>query len=261
MPRQYPALKSHENQTPAYGTFLQINSPEIVEIAARSGLDFVVIDMEHGSFGLDSAVNMIRAAEAGGAAAIVRVPDCSPTPISRILDAGAVGILLPSVETVQQLEAAVAASHYAPRGSRGACPWIRATGHGVVDWNHYTEWAAQNILVIATVETQAGIDNFEQLVKVEGLSAIGVGQFDLSQSMGHAGNHRHPDVLAKQAELCQVARQNGIDIFGAIFDTDSTILEQEVPRWTSLGARLLAIGGDRTTISSEYKNIAASLQR
>ena len=71
-----------------------MNSPEFCEVAARSGLDFVIVDMEHGSFGIEAAVNMIRAVEAGGAAAVVRVPDATRTNILKVLDAGAAVVLV-----------------------------------------------------------------------------------------------------------------------------------------------------------------------
>src|SRR5215218_2010932 len=111
----------------AFGTWAQMNAPEFCEIAGRSGLDFVIVDMEHGAFGIDSAVNMIRAVEAGGAAPVIRVPDASRSGILKALEAGAVGLLVPNVDSKQMAEEIVAAARFAPRGTRGACPCTRAT--------------------------------------------------------------------------------------------------------------------------------------
>lgn len=257
---QNPVLTAYEKSGVAFGTFIQINSPENCEIAAKSGLDFTIIDMEHGTFGIDAAVNMIRAAEAGGAAPFVRIADYAPATILKVLDAGAVGIVVPGIETAQQLKDVIAATRYAPEGTRGACPCVRATGHGLFEWSECTRWASKNIMVVAIVETSAGIANFEELVRVEGLSGIAIGQFDLSQSMGYQGDHEHPEVLKKQAELAAVARQNGVDVMGVIFDADPVKVKKGVQRWTSLGARLISVSGDRFVLASAYNSFAAALE-
>src|SRR5215211_7593517 len=120
-----------QSKSIAFGTWAQMNAPEFCEIAGRSGLDFVIVDMEHGAFGIDSAVNMIRAVEAGGAAPMVRVPDAARSGILKVLDAGAAGVLVPNVDNRGVAEQIVSAAKFAPRGTRGACPCTRATAHGV----------------------------------------------------------------------------------------------------------------------------------
>ena len=106
----------------AFGTFVQIASPENAEIAAASGFDFIILDMEHGSFGIESLVNMIRGVQIGGSTPVVRVPDHSETGIMKALDAGAVGLLIPGVSNAKQAQEVVRATRYAPVGHRGACP-------------------------------------------------------------------------------------------------------------------------------------------
>lgn len=243
----------------AFGSWTQMNCPEICEIQAKSGLDFVIIDMEHGSFGIESAVNMIRAVEAGGSAPIVRLPDHTPGSILKVLDAGAVGIIAPGIETREQMEQVVSAARYAPTGTRGACPCVRATGHGVYDWAKCTEWAKDNILVFGIVETLAGIENYSEIVSVPGLNAIAVGQFDLSQALGYAGNHTHPDVISKQAELAKLARESGTEVLAVIFDSSPEVIASETRRWTDLGARIIAVSGDRFMLASGYQGIAKAI--
>jgi len=253
------ALEAMQTRGVAYGSWTQMNCPEISELQARSGLDFVIVDMEHGSFGIESAVRMMTAIEAGGASSVVRVPEATPATILKVLDAGAAGIIIPNVETPEQVQAVVDASRYAPEGRRGACPCTRSTGHGVYDWNQSVQWARDNVMVIGLVETPLGIENFSKIIGVEGLSAVGVGQFDLSQAMGLAGDHEHPDVLRKQELLVGEAREKGVDIFAVCFASDPGEIETAIRRWRKLGSRFIAVSGDRFMLSAGYGRIAKTL--
>lgn len=240
----------------AYGSWVQMNCPEMCELEARSGLDFVIIDMEHGSFGIESAVRMITAVEAGGATPFVRVGDCTPSTILKVLDAGAAGLIVPGVETADEMRAVVSASRYAPEGTRGACPCTRSTGHGIQDWPDAVAWARENVMIIAIVETPKGIANYSGIVNVEGVSAIGVGQFDLSQAMGLAGDHMNPEVLRRQEALAREAREAGVEVIGVVFSDDADEVRAGIERWKNIGSRMITISGDRFMLSSGYQRIA-----
>jgi 4-hydroxy-2-oxoheptanedioate aldolase len=256
---QNPVLAAFEKRNVAYGTFIQNNSPENCEIAAGAGLDFVIIDMEHGTFGIESAANMIRAAESCGTAPFVRIPEASRATVLKVLDAGAVGIIVPNVESAEQLREVVAATRYAPKGTRGACPCVRSTGHGIVDWETSTAWAEKNIMVVALVETKAGVDNFKEIIGVEGLDIVGVGQFDLSMSLGYAGDHKHPEVVRKQAEMNQLALANGVDVLGVIFESEAAPIRAGVDRLRGQGARFIALTGDRFALADVYRGVASAV--
>jgi len=244
----------------AYGTFAQMNSPEFCEIASKAGLDFVIVDMEHGSFGVDAAVNMIRAVECGGAAPVVRVPDHSRVAILKALDAGAVAVLVPGLETREQAEQIVSATRYAPRGTRGACPCVRGTGHGVHDWNGYVEWASDNVGVMAIIETPAGIANFEEIVSVNGMNAVAIGQFDLSQAMGYGGDHAHPEVRRKQEELARLARKRGVEVISVMFDGAPDYISRETKAWQELGSRINVLSGDRFLLAASIRSMVTAAQ-
>lgn len=256
---QQRVLKVLGDDQTAFGTFIQMNSPEACEIAARAGLDFLIIDMEHGSFGIESAVNMIRATQYAGAAPIVRLEAYSPSAVLKVLDAGAVGIIVPNVESAEQLSEVVAATRYAPSGTRGACPCVRASDHGIWAWSDYTAWSAQNIMVIALVETRAGVDHFAEILKVDGLSAVAIGQFDLSVSMGLAGQYDHPDVIKQQNSMVRQARQQGVEVLGVVFDTEPDLAKRNVERWQGLDARMIAVSGDRFALVSAYQQLGHRL--
>lgn len=243
----------------AFGTFIQINSPETCEIAARAGLDFVIVDMEHGSFGIEATVNLIRAAESSNATPVVRIDEFRRSTVLKVLDAGAVGVLVPNVDSASQLEEVVRATRYAPDGTRGACPCIRASDHGLVPWREHTRWCEENILVMALIETESGLANFDEIIAVPGLDVVAVGQFDLSVSMGYSGQHDHPDVLARQAALIAKARAHGVAVLGVVFETDPTKAQQGVDRWKRLGAEMIAVSGDRFALASAFAALSQRL--
>ncbi len=243
----------------AFGSWCQINSPEIAELTARSGIDFCIVDMEHGSFGIESAAAMIRAVEAGGASSMVRVPDATRTNIFKVLDAGASGLMVPNVEDAATARAIVQAARFAPAGRRGACPCVRATAHGVDDWKDYVAWSAENVVVAVLVETARGLENYDEIIAVPGLTMVAMGPFDLSMALGFDGDWKHPEVRRKQEEMVRKARTHGLDVMASTFDSDPEDLARQVASWKDLGVRLFAVSGDRFMLSSGYKAIVSHL--
>jgi 4-hydroxy-2-oxoheptanedioate aldolase len=243
----------------AYGTWAQMNGPEFGEIAARSGLDFVIVDMEHGSFGIETAVAMMRGIEAFGAATMVRVPDASRTGILKVLDAGARALLVPNVGNAETAREIVSAARYAPVGTRGACPCTRATGHGVDPWQDYIAWCESNLMVAVLIETPEGIRNYDEIIAVPGIDVVALGPFDLSQALGYKGDWKHPEVRRMQEDLVRRARSRGLDVMAATFDSDPVSLREQVDGWRALGVRMFAVSGDRFMLASGYRAIMAGL--
>ena len=118
----------------AVGAMVQTGSPEIAEMIARAGFDFVIVDGEQGPVGVDAATHLFRAIECGGAAPVIRLPDDTPSAIARVLDAGALGAMHPNVLTKEQAGRTALMARYRPAGSRGACPVIRAADYGLLLW-------------------------------------------------------------------------------------------------------------------------------
>lgn len=243
----------------AYGTWAQMSSPEFCEIAARSGLQFVIVDMEHGSFGIETAVNMIRAVECGGATPMVRVHDAQPSTLLKALDAGAAAVLVPNVDSRQMAEDIVKSTQFGPKGRRGACPCTRATGHGVVPWGEFLQWSDSNVLVSVLIETPEGFANFDDIISVPGIDVVAFGPFDLSQAMGLNGDWKHPSVLKKQEELVQKALSKGVQVMPSTFDSDPRSLADQVAHWKTFGARIFVVSGDRFMLSAGYAEIVRHL--
>ncbi|WP_420995870.1 HpcH/HpaI aldolase family protein [Cupriavidus sp. 30B13] len=238
------------------GAFVQMACPEIVEVAGNAGYDYVWIDGEHGSFGLETAVQMIRAAEATGVTPMVRVPSHDPAGIAKTLDAGAMGVIVPQVATRAQAEAVVQAARYRntdwPQGKRGACPLIRATGHQTLDWKGYAKWANDNVMVWLLVETVEGLDNLEEILQVPGIDAIVLGAFDLAVSMGHDGDRHHPAVVAKLDGMIGMVRDHGVEVVALLFDAAIEDMKTAQRHYAASGCRIIIAGSDRRTISNAF---------
>lgn len=260
MQRKNEMLEKGNAEKPLIGTWAQTKSPEFCEIAGRAGFDFVIIDMEHGSIGIEGAVEMIRAVEASRAIPVVRIPDHSRTNIYKVLDAGAMGILAPSVSSAEEAAAIVKAATYGPVGSRGACPCTRGTAHGVSDWSEYLRWSKDNVFVAALIETPDGVRNFDEIISVPGIDYIGLGPFDLSQALGYDGDFAHPDVQATLEDLATRALAKDVGVLAVSFSSDSDSVSQDYDRWSRIGVNAVAISSDRFLLSYGMKSIVSAVR-
>ena len=243
----------------ALGTFVQTASPESAEIAAACGFDYIILDMEHGSFGFDTLAHLIRGVQVGGSSAVVRLPDDSESGILKALDAGAVGILIPGVEDAGQARKIAGAARYAPLGSRGACPRTRATAHGLHEWKQHVEWSNRNITVWVLIETLEGFKNVEEILATPGLDGVGFGHFDLSQAMGLQGQTHHPDVNRTIEEAMRVAQKNKVEVQVQVFESSPKEIEEAARRFVKLGVRILSCMTDRRVLTTGFKETFSRL--
>jgi 4-hydroxy-2-oxoheptanedioate aldolase len=244
----------------ALGAWAQTASPDIVEIMGNTGFDYAIIDLEHGAFYFETAVQMIRAAETAGITPIVRVPDKTPSFMMRMLDAGAMGVLVPGIETKEDAQVAAAAVRYSPLGNRGACPGTRTAGHQAENWPEFVKWSNDNVMVWLLVEGAAGVANFDQILEVPGVDAIMMGPFDLSQALGYGGQTNHPAVVAKIEEMVRKSRAKNIDMVAVIFSKTPEEMQKEARHWGELGCRIIAAGSDRRIISAGFRSVVNGLK-
>ncbi len=165
---------------PAVGTWVSLCSPVSAELMARIGWDWVVVDVQHSPVGFDTVVNSFRAIQLGGAVPMARVPWTDTIWIQRTLDAGALGLVIPMINSVADAEAAVANTRYARKGIRSY-----TTGR-IAQYvkGDYAAWAHDNIAVVVMIETVEGVENAEAILAVEGVDGCFVGPRDLAMSMG-----------------------------------------------------------------------------
>lgn len=170
---------------------------DIPIILKRGGLDYFLIDTEHGDIDFSRAAAIITIARAHGIDPVVRVPGLERGPILRFAEMGAVGIKLPNMETAKQAEKFVEYSKYAPLGDRGVS-LMKANANYDTSINplEYMREANENLTLIALIESQEGINNIDEIMAVEGIDIAFVGPNDLSQSLGIMGQYTHPDFIA-----------------------------------------------------------------
>jgi 2-keto-3-deoxy-L-rhamnonate aldolase RhmA len=176
---------------PLLGTLLTLPSPEIAELLAGAGFDWLFLDMEHGLLDFAAVQRMVQAV-ASSCACLVRVPDNEPILIGKALDTGADGIIVPHVTTAAEAGAAVRAAKYPPAGARSI---------GVARAQRYGRRLRESIagdndatLVVAQVEHIDAVAHIDEIVAVPGVSAVFIGPFDLSASFGKPGEIDAPDV-------------------------------------------------------------------
>jgi 2-keto-3-deoxy-L-rhamnonate aldolase RhmA len=167
----------------AVGTFVKLPSPEVVEIAALAGLDFVVVDLEHSPLSIETAATLVALARARGLGTLVRIPDHGATWVQRCLDAGAHGVMAPHVDSVEQARALHVATRFPPHGTRGCGPTTRAGGWGLLP---QTDYLAAEPLLLGQVESDDGVEAAEQVLDEGLVSSLFVGPADLALSLGVA---------------------------------------------------------------------------
>lgn len=236
------------------GTFINLGSPVVTEIAASSGLDWILIDHEHGSGGEDTLFNQLRATGGGTAAPIVRIPANDGWRFKRVLDAGAHGVMVPLVNTADEARAAAKAMHYPPRGVRGIAKFHRGAGYGV-HFDEYFAHAHERLLLVAQIETPAAIANIEEIAAVDGVDVLFVGPTDLTYNMGVPDQFEHPDYIAAQKRVVAAAKANGkaagiLVLNGAL-----------VGACHELGFTFMALGSDGGSIRTGLASTVETLRK
>jgi 4-hydroxy-2-oxoheptanedioate aldolase len=235
------------------GTFLNLGSPTAVEIAADTGFDWLLIDLEHGSGSLADLRNMLLACRGSCAAPIVRIRSVEPDTVKFVMDSGAAGIMFPYVSSVAEAKRAVESIKYPPMGSRGVAGSIRATDFGR-NWKQYFSEANDNSLVVVQIETPEAVDASAEIAAINGVDVLFVGPLDLSVNLGCQGDFSPPhfvEALNKVITSCRDAGKTpGI--------LTKTGFEQ---KHKDLGFRFIAVGSDSGAVAKAMEANLAILRQ
>lgn len=218
---------------PSIGCFLGLGSPNVAELMAHAGFEWLVIETEHN--GLDSAEieHMLRAVNTTSTVPLVRVPSSNPVYIQRALDMGAMGIVVPMVRTAEEAAAIVSATRYPPDGARSFGP-LRASNY-TFDNADYLRRANDNIIVSLILETKEAVANLDAICAVPGVDAIYLGPFDLCLSMGlDPIAQPHPEIEAVMKKMIEVAGKTGVAA-GLGAGTPEALLAARAQGFTLLG--------------------------
>ncbi|WP_280634546.1 aldolase/citrate lyase family protein [Rhodococcus sp. 1R11] len=234
-------LRRHIADRPLIGTTILSTAPSVVEIAAMSPFDVLCLDAEHSALSIEQIESLVRAADVHNKPTIVRVPEAGHY-IGRVLDLGASGVVVPRLETAEEVADVVQRARFAPSGKRGAGPG-RGSQYGYsLASSEYTARANASTLVIVQIENAAAVDAIDEIASVPDLDAVVIGPFDLALSMGVApGGPEHTNAIEK---VIEAATDRGIATGAFCFS------ERDVDFYTRRGSRVLLIGGDLPWISS-----------
>lgn len=234
-------------------------SPAMTEILGHAGFDWVSIDMEHCPTDFATVENLVRAADCVNLTSIVRVTENKPILISKALDAGAAGVFVPHVSSVKELEYAVESSIYGPRGHRGACSTTRPAAYGGHPWKDYVARSNESVFVIPLIEDQAGLDAFDDMLKVKEVPAYWLGVTDMTVSLGIPGADFYNPKLADMArDMNRRAAAAG----KALMVTVTPTLNVEYARHlVALGFQLVSYGVDLRVFLIAARDIATGFRK
>jgi 2-dehydro-3-deoxyglucarate aldolase/4-hydroxy-2-oxoheptanedioate aldolase len=222
------------------GTFLGLASPLAAEVAAVSGVDWVLLDLEHGSGGEEQVSPTVVASGGYGVPTLVRVESSERIRIGRVLDSGVAGVMLPRVDSVEQVESAVRHMSYPPNGDRGVATYNRA-----VAWGKNLDALApepQSALLVQ-IETLGALAAVAEIAAVRGVDALFVGPLDLSYALGVPRDFKNPKFLGALEKV--LAAANSHNKVAGILASDTTIARFYV----EMGFKFIAIGSDSTLMA------------
>lgn len=191
------------------GTMVTLGLPEVTEILAASGFDWLFFDAEHAPL---DALQMQRMLQGAGPdmPCLVRLAAGNELLIKKALDIGAAGIIAPMVNSAEEAEQVVRWSKYSPLGTRGV-GLGRAHGYGL-SFQEYIDQANENVAVVVQAEHIKAVENIETIVKVNGVDAVLIGPYDLSASLGLLGQVEHPEVVSAIDHVTRVCHTAGIPL-------------------------------------------------
>lgn len=254
--RLNPTLRDRlaTTERPLFGGWVCSGSPVLAEIMAGSGLDWVLIDMEHAPNGLESTLAQLYAVSAYPVTPVVRVPSADPVTIKRVLDLGAQTILVPMIATADEARAVAEAAQYPPAGRRGVGSALARSAR----WNRvdgYLQDAADHVSVIVQIETAEGAACAEAIAATPGIDGVFVGPSDLAASMGVLGQQTHPDVVAAVQRAFEGVAAAGKPVGVNAFDP------AVAHAYADAGARFVLVGADVALVARASEALAATFVR
>ena len=236
-----------------FGGWVMIAHPTVVELMVGEQFDWICLDMEHTSIDMRSMHECLLAAKGSDVDMLVRLPSHEPSVAKRALDAGAAGVVVPFVNTGDDARAAVAMTKFPPLGNRGAS-LARSTDFGR-RFKQTFEEHNDRVIVVVMIEHVDALDHLDQILTVPGIDATFIGPYDLSASMGLAGQLDHPRVLAAQEKIIAACKRHGVPGGYHVVAPNPETVKQRIEE----GFRFLACGIDTEFIVSGCRNMLNSI--
>lgn len=232
------------------GTFvLEFAGSAIATLFASAGAEFIIVDLEHSSFSIETVAKMSRNARGSNLPCIVRVPVLERHFISRVLDAGATGVMVPHIESPEDVKRLTTWAKYPPEGDRGVAFGIGHTDYGdftKLDAGEYIDRVNEEIVTIGQIETVKALENLEAILGTGGLDVAFIGPYDLSTSIGIPGQLDHPLLLEAIEKIIAGAQTYNVYVGCYVNDFESA------ERWLPLGVQLIACGNDAFLLTRKF---------
>lgn len=238
-----------ENGSPVLGTWSMIPSIVTTEIIASTGIDFIIIDAEHGPINFETAQSMAIACEATGVSPVMRVGTIDEADILKALDIGVHCIQIPNVNTKSDIERIVQLAKYPPLGKRGFSPFTRAGGYSLSGATSLTEKANKNTLIAINIEGVEAIKNIDSILEIECLDIIFIGLFDLSKALGIPGDVENPIVINYLRDLSKKINDSGK------YPGTITTSKEKIDDFLDMGLKYIVHLVDCEMLYSAYKDI------
>lgn len=230
------------------GTWCMIPSSFVVDVIASTGVDFIIIDMEHGAMSFETAEEMARAAQVHQCQPIVRVTDSSDQMILHALEIGSNAVMVPHISTSESAKQVAQSTKYFPEGNRGLSPYTRNHKYSHFGLDKSIRWSNENVFTGILIEEMAGIENLSAIISVKGIDLVYLGIYDISQSIGFPGEVDHPEVIKKLGECVEK-----INLAGKFSGTFARNIK-DCKFFKNLGFRFIAYAVDCFALKNFYES-------
>ena len=236
------------------GSWLSIAHPTVAEIMAKSGLEWIAIDMEHTGIAINEVEALFQVIEANGVVPLVRLSSNNPILAKRVMDLGAYGTIVPQVNSKEDAEQAVQSIKYAPEGFRGV-GLHRAQDHGS-GFEENMATANKESLCIVQIEHKDGVAAIEEIVRVPGVDGVFIGPYDLSCSLGIPGQLEHKLVVEAREKVLAARKEVGMVMGSHVVDPDI----DEMKRRKEEGYLFLAYSTDAIMLNTHFRKAMGELK-
>ncbi len=235
-----------------FGVFIELASPEAVEMAGWAGWDHCVIDCEHAPIDNAALPHMLRAARIP---AYVRVPNSNAESIQGALDNGAAGVIVPRLQTAEEARRVVEAARFFPRGKRGVNHMVRAAKYSLEPVADYLANADSATRVIVQIETAEALRTVEEIAATPGVDELFIGPYDLSQALEIPGQVLEERLLEAGRRILAAARANGLGL--SVFVNN----DEAARTWIAMGAETLHYSADTYLLAQAMRETRERLRR
>lgn len=229
----------------------EVRSPNIALLYGTAGFDFIFIDMEHGGFDLETVGDFITASKAANIVPVVRVPALEEHFLSRPLDLGACGLMVPHIHSKEQVRKVIECTKFQPEGNRGLAPLRAHTNFSKGNVPEFLKEANENTMIVIMVEDDEAINSIDDLLSIEGVDVTFMGTADLSQNLGIPGQVRHPEILKRIDRVIAACEKKGV-AFGMPISN---------PDWYQKGIRFLFASSDIDLIVTGGSQVVTSFKQ